>query len=113
MKKFWQSVFLITLSTAILAGCSGGAVQLDLPSSHPAHPQATESLYRPPPNYFEGRLLGGPPQSGDKMKMQKAPAQGHKMESHSGHGGEAQPMDDHSGSPAENQSGHPHMEHGK
>ena len=111
MRKSGLCFFALMTLAALLGGCSGSSVQLELPSSHPAHPQATESLYRPPPNYFEGRLLGGPPQTGDKMKMQHETTPKPEMGGHSGHDTDGQPVDDHSGSAPEKQSGNSHMEH--
>ena len=113
MRKF-RLYFFASLTLAIfLSGCSGSSVRLELPDSHPAHPQATDPLFQPPPNYFEGRLLGEPSQTGDIMKMQQAPAHGHKMESHSGHGKDAESMESHPGYSPDKQSGDTHMEHGK
>jgi hypothetical protein len=45
---------LLTILAGASIGCASGTVQPELAPSHPAHPQATEAVYRPLPNPFQG-----------------------------------------------------------
>lgn len=112
MRNFGLCIFAWLPLAVLLSGCSGSSVQLELPSSHPAHPQAAQSLYQPPPNYFEGRLLGGQGHSSDKLKMQPPPSD-HMTGGHSGHGSDDMSTGDNSVAAPEDQTGDKHMEHGQ
>jgi hypothetical protein len=43
---------LILAGFLLLAGCTGKTVPVEIPKDHPAHPEAVESIYVPPPNPF-------------------------------------------------------------
>jgi hypothetical protein len=45
--------FLILLTLFFIVSCASKAVQVDLPSNHPANPQSPETAFIPPPNPFQ------------------------------------------------------------
>jgi hypothetical protein len=98
------------VAASFLTGCAGHAVQTELTSSHPAHPQAAESEYRRPLNYFDGRLSGAEIQSSGKMEMD--PPSSNQNE-HAGHGHNSQPERDASGHSHDHASDKAHGEHAK
>jgi hypothetical protein len=95
-------------------GCSGRAVQTDLPLTHPAHPQAVESVYGPPPDVFQNsRLEAEMKRHGGRQEKMPA-AHSEPMDGgHAGHGTESQPSSAGHGSPAMDHSDKPHTGHGQ
>ena len=89
--KLSADVFLTCLAGALI-GCTGGTVVSDLPPSHPAHPQAPEAAYRPPPNPFQSGLSEiYHPDGAEKKPAGKAEHQGKMGGDHAGHSVERGP----------------------
>lgn len=112
-KIFRESAVLIML-TALVFGCTGRAIDTELPLFHPANPQAVESVYRPPPDVFGQSRAERITETDRGMKMQM-PA-GHSDstgKAHSSHG--AEPLPSHSGHDTREtgHSGKTHTDHGQ
>jgi hypothetical protein len=76
--------FLFSFALAVLWGCAGRTVRIELPANHPANPQAAETVLKIPFNPFQTELaiLESTEQPEDSAIMH----QRHKK-------GEKQPMD--------------------
>ena len=104
------AVWMMALA-GLVSGCSRNFTpKVDISPSHPAHLQAIESVYRPPPNYFEIPLSGTRTGTGEKKKMHVP--HGHSG-GHVGHGDNMQPVDKAADTSGSDQHGEPHTEHGK
>ena len=52
----WSKPAFLVFMTGFLFNCASSKIQIDLPSTHPAHPQAQEASFSPVANPFTGEL---------------------------------------------------------
>ena len=67
------NLFFILSASIYILGCAVEPVKTEIPISHPANPQATETIYTAVPNPFEDSM----PMSG--MKPSESTSATHKM----------------------------------
>lgn len=107
-------IALWMLLAGVLLGCSGGTVPSDLALIHPAHPQAPETAYSPPPNPFQDGLSEMKRPDQNHKEADPTAAQQRKMGSdHGGHSIDSS-QEGHTPSPPEtDHSNKPHGGHGQ
>ena len=97
----WLKLLILMILTGFLFNCTSGKIQIDLPPTHPAHPQAREVKKSPVANPFAGGLSDSINFSEpDGEPVEKSTHQD-KMGGHHGHsmktGEENHPVDTHKG----------------
>ena len=76
---------LLIFVTGLLFNCTGSKIQIDLPATHPAHPQAQEAHFNPVANPFAGGLSESIDISDSHGEQVEKPVHQDKMGSHHGH----------------------------
>ena len=99
ISKQWFKLVFLMLVTGFIFNCTSGKVQVDLPSTHPAHPRAPEANFNPVANPFADGLSDSIDFSGSNGEQIEKSIHHDKMGGHHGHsmkpGEEKHPVDMH------------------